>query len=187
MASEGKKEYGEEEQVEQSPRASIATAETYLNLLLRNVLRQIADNDLAVTVGSNSLGRGGLYASATGRLGVLLDTTHGRGRVGASSGATGGAATASAAALGRGDVVKGLVELSRHCDGVEKWLDEGRVIRLRWMSDDVDRCWSGLSRRRISRSYRAVCIVFRDVHERRRDKKLGPGTLSEESQGLGSK
>lgn len=39
MASEGKKEYGEEEQVEQSPRASIATAETYLNLLLRNVLR----------------------------------------------------------------------------------------------------------------------------------------------------
>lgn len=77
---------------------------------------QIAHNDLAITVGTDGLGGGGLCASPTDGLGVLLNTTDGCGRVGASNRATRGIATASAAALGRGDVVKGLVELSRHCD-----------------------------------------------------------------------
>jgi hypothetical protein len=83
---------------------------------------QIADHDLAVTVGRGGLGRGRLCAGTASGLGVLLDSTNrgGRGRASGRTARVG--ATASASALGLGDVVESLVELARHFD---VWLNRG--------------------------------------------------------------
>jgi hypothetical protein len=76
---------------------------------------QIADDNLAVTVGGGRLCRNGLCASTASGLRVLLDTSDRRGWGGASSGTARVVATASAAVLGLSDVLKSLVELARHC------------------------------------------------------------------------
>lgn len=76
---------------------------------------QIAHNDLAITVCRRALGWDGLCASSTSRSRVLLNTTDGCSGSGTSSGATLRVATATGVlALGGGDIVEGLVELSRH-------------------------------------------------------------------------
>jgi hypothetical protein len=79
---------------------------------------QIAHDDLAVLVGRGSLGGGRPCASATSGLGGLLDATDGSIRVLTSSGTTGGVTTASGVVLGRGNIVKSLVELAGHIGGV---------------------------------------------------------------------
>jgi hypothetical protein len=94
--------------------------EVFLDLLLRDVLGQVADNDLAVTVGGSSLGEGRLVGGATRSLGRLLDASDGgrRSRATAGRAALDRATSPGGAALGRGDLVERLVELARHRDGI---------------------------------------------------------------------
>ena len=80
---------------------------------------QVAHDDLAVTANRGGFGRHSL-ASTTSRLGVLLDTANrGGGSSRTASVAAGVAATTSnvVALGGRGDLLEGLVKLSRHDEG----------------------------------------------------------------------
>lgn len=124
--------------VEQSPRAMKASTGTYLDVRLHDILGlhsrlvrvavndrswkpyKIAHDDLAVTPRRTSLGWASPSTSIAGGLSVLLDTTSrgGRGRSSAGGRPTGVATTASGATLSGGDLVKRLVELARHGDGV---------------------------------------------------------------------
>lgn len=96
-------------------------AATYLDLLLVHILGQIAHDDLAVTgVGSRLVG-GRLVGRCARVLRCLLNTADRRSSSGtaavASSLALAATAGAGRATTGRQDVVKRLVELSRHVDG----------------------------------------------------------------------
>lgn len=77
---------------------------------------QIAHDDLAISVGSGSLGKSRLRSSATSGLGRLLNASDGSSGSGAAGRASLGRAAAAGAALRRGDLVERLVELARHCD-----------------------------------------------------------------------
>ncbi len=140
VASGNKERSREKDRSNEVRRRWGASAETYLDLLLRNILGlgdvsifvfikadglsivtyQVAHNDLAVTSGS---GAGCLSALGTGianRLDSLLDST-GRGnrslctvgRAALRATASGGGAT-----LVGGELIERLIELARHDDGV---------------------------------------------------------------------
>jgi hypothetical protein len=94
----------------------VASTETYLDLLFRDILGQVAHNDLALAAGDGSLDRSSLSTGVAGRLRVLLDTPNRSGGCrGSASGRPAGVATvASSTALGSGNLIKRLVELARH-------------------------------------------------------------------------
>lgn len=79
---------------------------------------QVADNNLAFARNDGGLGGRALGGSTTGGFGVFLNTTDG-GSSGSAS-RTLRATAAGRAALGRDDLVKRSIELSRHFDG---WID----------------------------------------------------------------
>lgn len=100
--------------------------EVLLNLLLRDVLRQIAHNDLAITVGRSGLGWSRLCAGTACGFGALLDTTNGCSRSRASGTTTLVGSAASATALGLGDIIESLIELARHDDDDDDVCEVGK-------------------------------------------------------------
>lgn len=98
------------------------------------VTYQVADDNLALSIGTDGLGGNLLVGRALRRPGGLLDTTNGgSGDRAASSGATLALATAaSSATLSRDDLVETLVELSRHVDYVKMLVIVMCSVRSRW-------------------------------------------------------
>lgn len=75
---------------------------------------QIADNNLALSVSSSTLGRNRFGSAAASWLGSLLNAADRGSDFGSSRASLRRTAVTSRLALGRDDVVKGLVELARH-------------------------------------------------------------------------
>lgn len=95
---------------------------------------QVADDNLALSIGTDGLGGNLLVGRALGRPGGLLDTTDGGsgGRATSGGAALTLATAASSATLGRDDLVETLVELSRHVDYVKILIVVMCGVRSRW-------------------------------------------------------